>query len=76
MDERISLAIQTGRKKAAQGPRTKVLAMRVSPEEEQIIEEKFGGRAGLRDYAVGVSAKVAVDIFIDDFKDRLASEKD
>lgn len=75
MDERISLAIQTGRS-AAHGARTEVLSIRVSPEELRIIEEKFGGMAGLRDYAVGVSAKVAVDIFIDDFKEFLASEKD
>jgi hypothetical protein len=75
MDKRISLAIRTGRN-ANHSPRTEVLSIRVSPEEKKIIEEKFGGMAALRDYAVGVSAKVAVDIFIDEFRDRLASEED
>jgi len=75
MDKRISLAIQRGRN-ANHGTRTEVMSARVSPEEKQIIEEKFGGMAALRDYAVGVSAKVAVDVFIDDFKERLTSEED
>lgn len=70
MDESIQKAINRARSKFHEN-RTEMITMRVSPEEKQLIEEKFGGPAGLRDYAVGVSAKAAVDLYIEEFEERL-----
>lgn len=72
MDDRIQEAINTARnKKVKRGARTEVISMRVSPEELKMIEYKFGDVAGLRDFAVGVTAPVTVDLFIDEFRERL-----
>jgi hypothetical protein len=70
MDESIQKAISRARSKVHDN-RTAMITMRVSPDEKRLIEEKFGGPAGLRDYAVGVSSSTAVDVFIDDFRERL-----
>jgi len=70
MDESIQKAISRARSKAHEY-RTAMITMRVSPEEKRLIEEKFGGPTGLRDFAVGVSAEAAVDLYIEEFEERL-----
>lgn len=64
-------AINRARRSKQQGNRTARINFRVSPEEKRIIEEKFGSASGLRDFALGLSAEAAVDLFIDSFREKL-----
>jgi hypothetical protein len=71
MDKEFQEAINKARRLKKRGNRTARINFRVSPEEKRIIEEKFGSASGLRDFALGISAAAAVDLFIEDFQERL-----
>ena len=71
MDEKLQKAINKARFSKKRGNRTERINFRVSPEEKRIIEERFGSASALRDFALGISAAAAVDVFIDDFRKHL-----
>jgi len=71
MDDKLQEAINRARKRAQRGNRTERITVRVSPEEKRIIYDKFGGPSGLRDFGVGITSAAAVDLYIEDFRERL-----
>jgi hypothetical protein len=46
------------------GKRTIQVKILVSPEERKLIDQKFGGPSGMRDFALGITDKQIMDLYI------------